>query len=572
MDARVAAWLARDPDPSTRAALEAAARAGDTAELERAFAGRLAFGTAGLRGVLGPGPARMNRLVVRETTAGLAAYLLAQVPGAQQRGVVVGYDGRVLSRELAQDTASVLAARGIVAHLFTREAPTPLCAFAVRELGAAAGVVVTASHNPPEYNGYKVYWGNGAQIIPPHDSGIAAAIDEAARRDVPWIELDIARARGLVRELGDEMTERYLAGVAGLSVHSRGDARGRLRLAYTPLHGVGARVAEEALRRAGFERVSTVASQREPDGRFPTVRFPNPEEPGAMDAVLALAAETQAELAVANDPDADRFAAAVRTPGGYRMLTGNEIGVLLGADRLEHAAPGDLVVTTIVSSRLLGVMARAKGAAYAETLTGFKWIANVGLERETRGERFVFGYEEALGYTLGGLVRDKDGISALVGFAELAASLAERGDTVLTLLERIARQHGLYVSGQKSLALAPGRAGPGIGDRLRGAPPSRVGGRRVTRVTDVLAGTWRDADGSTGVTGLPPSDVLVYALEGDARVIVRPSGTEPKLKCYYELRETVTTSEVMPAAEARAQAALAALMATHQAELAALER
>jgi phosphomannomutase len=568
MDPRVAAWLARDPDPRTRAELEAADRAGDLAELERAFAGRLAFGTAGLRGVLGPGPARMNRLVVRETSAGLGAYLLARVPGAEKRGVVVAYDGRVLSKEFAQDTAAVLAARGIVTHLFGREAPTPLCAFAVRELGAAAGVMVTASHNPPEYNGYKVYWGNGAQIIPPHDTGIAAAIDEAALVELPWRDLADARARGLVRELGDELLERYLAGVAGLSVHTATPARARLRLAYTPLHGVGARVAEQALRRAGFDSISTVASQREPDGRFPTVRFPNPEEPGAMDAVLALARETGADLAVANDPDADRFAAAVRTPTGYRMLTGNEIGVLLGADQLEHARPGALVVTTIVSSRLLGVMAASRGVAYAETLTGFKWIANVGLEREAQGEHFIFGYEEALGYTLGGLVRDKDGISALVGFAELAAALAERGETVLHLLERIAREHGLYVSAQKSLALAPGGAGPGMGARLRAAPPARVGGRRVTRATDVLTGTWRDADGNTGATGLPASDVLVYALEGDARVIVRPSGTEPKLKCYYELREAVAAGETMAAAEARAQAALAALVAAHQAELA----
>ncbi len=569
MDPRVAAWLRRDPDPFTRAELKRLVDAGDTAGVERAFAGRLEFGTAGLRGVLGPGPARMNRLVVRETTAGLARHLVATVDRAAERGVVIGYDGRVLSRELAHDTACVLAACGIRARLFDRMLPTPICAFAVRELEAAAGVMVTASHNPPEYNGYKVYWENGAQIIPPHDTGIAAEIDRAAREEIPWRELDDARTAGLVEMLGPEILARYLAGVASLSIHPRSPARARLRIAYTPLHGVGAVVAEAALAAAGFGEVRTVASQREPDGRFPTVRFPNPEEPGAMDAVLALGEDMRADLAMANDPDADRLAVAVRRPeGGFRVLTGNEVGVLLGWDRIAQATPRGLVVTTIVSSRQLGALARARGVGYAETLTGFKWIANEGLRREAQGERFVFGYEEALGYTVGGLVRDKDGVSALVCFAEMAASLAARGETVLDLLETLAREVGLYVTAQRSLALAPGAPRPG--DVLRKSPPAAIAGRRVERSVDVLAGTARTAGGRTEQIALPSSDVLVYELAGDARVVVRPSGTEPKLKCYYELRETVGAAEAMGAAEARARAGLDALVREHQAELTAL--
>jgi phosphomannomutase len=569
MDARVERWLARDPDPETRRALEEAVARGDQTEIERAFAGRLEFGTAGLRGILGVGPARMNRLVVRETTAGLAVYLGEQVPDAKRRGVVVGHDARRGSRLFAEDAASMLAALGFRAHLFSREGPTPLCAYAVRQLHAAAGIMVTASHNPPEYNGYKVYWENGAQIIPPHDAGIAAAIDEAARQALPWCELSVARGRGLVTDLGEEHEEAYLAGVAALSTHARTPKRSGLAIAYTPLHGVGARLAEAALRRAGFCDLHSVPSQREPDGNFPTVRFPNPEEPGAMDAVIGLAAEIGAPLACANDPDADRLAVAVRRrDGSYRMLTGNEVGVLLGWDRMQRAPANGLVVTTIVSSRLLGVMAGAQGLAYAETLTGFKWIANEGLAREGKGEQFLFGYEEALGYTIGGLVRDKDGISALVCFAEMAADCAEQGESVLDRLATLARRFGLYQTAQKSLALDPQRAAS-VGDRLRATPPRSIAGRPVEAVDDLLLGRRTFADGRAEVLRLPPSDVLVYALADEARVVVRPSGTEPKLKCYYEMRHSVSAGEEFDAAEARGAQALARVIEAHQRELAA---
>jgi phosphomannomutase len=567
MTAEARDWIAKDPDPETRAKLEEVLAKGDVAELGRAFAARLEFGTAGLRGIVGPGPARMNRLVVQETTAGLAAYLIAKVPAARTRGVIVGYDGRTHSRLFAEDVATVLAASGVVAHCFTREMPTPVCAFAVQRLGAAAGVVVTASHNPPEYNGYKVYWENGAQIIPPHDQGIARAIDEAARGRVAAMPIDEARRAGLVKPIGEELLESYLAGVMAASVHRGGNRA--LRIAYTPLHGVGAAVAEAALAKAGFTEVSTAASQRQPDGRFPTVRFPNPEEAGAMDAVIGLARERGADLACANDPDADRFAVAVRQKdGAYRMLSGNDIGALLGWDLLRAPPANALVVTTIVSSRLLSVLARARGVAYAETLTGFKWIANAGLVHEAKGGRFLFGYEEALGYCIGSLVRDKDGISALVAFCELAAAEAEAGKTVLDRLEAIAREHGLFVTAQKSLALSPERRA--LGELLRHEPPTMIAGRRVEVTTDVLRGEQRQADGSKQALALPASDVLIYDLEGAARVIVRPSGTEPKLKCYYELRTAVGRDEPHADAERRAGAELDALAGVHQQELASL--
>ena len=564
MDARVQSWLARDPDPNTQAALRQLVASANTREIADAFAGRLSFGTAGLRGILGPGPARMNRLVIRETTVGLATHLLTTVEYAPRRGVGVGYDGRIMSREFAEDATTVLAACGIKAYLFDRPLPTPVCAFAVRELGAAAGVMVTASHNPPEYNGYKVYWANGAQIIPPQDVDIAAAIAAAAQRPIPWCDLAEARRSELAVTIGDALLEHYHAGIAALALHEPTATRARLRIAYSPLHGVGAATALAALQRAGFTDVHSVASQSEPDGRFPTVHFPNPEEPGTMDAVLALAGEIGADLAIANDPDADRLAVAVRRADGtYRLLTGNEVGSLLGWDCLARAPANAVVVSTIVSSRLLGVMARARCVAYAETLTGFKWIANVGLEREAHGERFVFGYEEAMGYSVGGLVRDKDGISALVAMAQLAAALADQGDSILGLLERIAREHGLYVTCQRSLAAENASS---LGDTLRAAPPPIIGGRRVVKTIDAL----RDSEGidRTLTPAPPPTDVLVYELAGDARVVVRPSGTEPKIKCYYELRETVDPGESFASAEAHAQAALAALVSAHQTQLA----
>lgn len=571
MDRRVSLWLARDPDPETRAELERIVAAGDNDEIERRLSRRLTFGTAGLRGVLGAGNSRMNRLVVRETTAGLGAYLLQTVAGAATRGVVVGYDGRHNSEIFSQDAASVLAALGIAVHLFEHEVPTPLCAFAVRHLGAAAAVVVTASHNPAAYNGYKVYWENGAQIIPPHDAGIAAAIERAARAEIPWCNAAEARSAGRIRSLGESTVAAYLDAIAQLSIHDSCPERGALRVAYTPLHGVGWQVARRALEGAGFTSVEVVAAQRDPDPDFPTVAFPNPEEAGAMDAALALASDMRADVIIANDPDADRLCVGIPdSAGGYRLLTGDQVGLLLGADFIAAAPARSVVGTTIVSSRMLSVVAHAHGVGFFETLTGFKWLVARGIAHEEQGERFLFAYEEALGYAIGSAVRDKDGISAMIAVLELAADCARRRTTLQEQLEILYRQHGLFLTRQQSVALDPDRHGPNVGDLLRSDPPTSIGGRAVRSVADLHTGVHKTTDGSEEQLDLPTSDVLIFQLAGDARVVVRPSGTEPKLKCYYEVCEQVGAGEPFRVAEGRANAALCDLATAHQAEIHAL--
>ncbi|MBM4358588.1 MAG: phospho-sugar mutase [Deltaproteobacteria bacterium] len=554
--ARAEEWLAHDPDAETRAEL-APLIASRSPELIDRFAGPLKFGTAGLRGVLGAGESRMNRAVVRRATLGLARYLLAHEPEAMTRGVVVGYDGRKLGREFAEDTAAVLLASGIPVHLSERVCPTPLVAFAVTDLGAVAGVMVTASHNPPEYNGYKAYARNGAQIIPPADTSIAAEIEAGPHADaIELRDLAEARASGALRDLGEDVRRRYLDAVAGLFDPNTGDRS--LSIVYTPLHGVGLELCAQALGEAGFTNVYIVREQAEPDGNFPTVEFPNPEEKGALDLALELARAKNAELILANDPDADRLAAVVRTKdGGYRQLTGNDVGVLLGHHRLERDAanpkPGrPLVITTIVSSPLLGVIAEKVGAGYDETLTGFKWIANKAMEREaSEGARFVFGYEEALGYSVGTVARDKDGIGAAVVLAVLAAELHAQGKTLLDELERIGTLFGSFVSRQRSLGY-PGAEGTrtmaGLMAKLRASPPTEVAGVAVRRLTDCLARTRTDASGTSAIS-LPKSDVLILDLDGGHRVIARPSGTEPKLKIYFDVRLPAGT----PTAELRAE-------------------
>src|SRR4051812_36166782 len=370
------AWLAEDPDPTTAGelrALLAACDAGDPAarkDLAERFTGTLEFGTAGLRGILGAGPQRMNRVLVRKVTAGLAAYLLEHAPDARTRGVVIGHDARHNSRAFAEDTARVLGGAGIRSYLAPRPWPTPTTAWATVKLGACAGVMVTASHNPPEYNGYKVYWQNGAQIIPPHDTGIAAEIARVgAAREVPILTPAEARAQGLWRDLDDSVGRAYLAAIAAQERHAGGPGRD-FAIVYTAMHGVGGVWVRDALAQAGFARVHLVAEQFEPDGAFPTVRFPNPEEPGALDLSLALAEASSAELILANDPDADRLAVVARKADGkLTPLTGNEVGVLLGHYCLTETRPRPArasVMTTIVSSPQLGVIARDLGALYDE--------------------------------------------------------------------------------------------------------------------------------------------------------------------------------------------------------------
>ena len=557
--------LAEDPDPATQAelrALLAACDAHDPAalrDLAERFTGALAFGTAGLRGALGAGPQRMNRVLVRKVTAGLAAYLLAHVRDARQRGVVIGHDARRNSRVFAEDTARVLGGAGIPTYLAHRPWPTPTTAWAVTDKSACAGVMVTASHNPPADNGYKVYWGNGAQIIPPHDAGIAAAIALIGRSDrLAMPELDELRRTGTVTDLTEALHDEYLTRVLALRTSPAPDGSG-LVVAYTPMHGVGALSVEGAFARAGLTQLHVEPSQRDPDSEFPTVAFPNPEEKGAMDRVLALAARVSADLVLANDPDADRLAVAVPDGAGYRQLTGDQVGALL-ADYLLAVGPKDrrLVATTIVSSQLLGFLAQQNGVDYRETLTGFKWIGNAAMDYERdHGGRFVMGYEEALGYSVGPLVRDKDGVSAALIFADLTVWNRARKKTVLDHLDDIYRKVGLFVTEQVSLT-RPGADGltqiRAAMTKFRSAPPTEVAGHPIAEIVDL----------SRGEGGLPPSDVLVFKLAGGRRVIMRPSGTEPKLKSYYEVRVAVAAGEPIAEARARGQAELAELRDAHQ--------
>ncbi len=552
--ARALAWAAEDPDPETAAACRALAETADLATLTEHFGTRLEFGTAGLRGALGPGPNRMNQALVRRVTAGLADYLLTHVPTARSAGVAIGFDGRIGSREFAAEAACVLAGRGIPSFLYDDVCPTPQLAHAVVFTGAVAGIMVTASHNPPQDNGYKVYWGNGAQIVPPHDHGISAAVDAVAGLETLRLpSLAVARAEGLVRTVPEAALADYLHQVAGLRVHRETG----LRIVYTAMHGVGRRLIEQVLVPAGHTDLHLVAEQADPDGRFPTVRFPNPEEPGALDLALALAAKVGADLVVANDPDADRLAVAVpRGDGTWRPLSGNEVGCLLAEDLLTHGGQEAhrLVATTVVSSALLSRIAATHGADYAETLTGFKWIANAALRHEATGGRFVVGYEEALGYSAGPVVRDKDGVSAALLLCDLAAFEKARGRTLLDAVESLARKYGLYVSGQKSLTL-PGADGARqiremMAD-LRRAPPTAFADTPVVAVRDLAVPTRPD---------LPAADVLAWDLEGGGRVLARPSGTEPKIKFYFEAREPVAPEEALGAADARARTRLGAWM------------
>ncbi|MEO8878673.1 MAG: phospho-sugar mutase [Polyangiaceae bacterium] len=571
--------MAGDPDSTTRAELEALLAAPDITKTDLAdrFAGALEFGTAGLRGVIGAGPNRMNRAVVRRTSLGLANFLLATFgEAAKTRGVVIGFDGRTLSPELADETSRVLAAAGIRSHLFSDFAPTPLTAFAVAKLNAVAGVMVTASHNPPEYNGYKVYAANAAQIIPPVDAAIAKAIDATPPAiDVPMLTAEDAKKSGLVQPVAASVTRAYLDAAKKLSRRADGDRT--LSIVYTAMHGVGNKLAMIALAEAGFTNVHTVKEQAEPDAKFPTVAFPNPEEKGAMDLSFAAAEEFEADLILANDPDADRLAVAVparkieekneEKPQKYVQLTGNQVGVLLGHYLLSEKRPGEenrLVANSIVSSPELGQIAKQMGVRFEETLTGFKWIANRAMELEQKEKlTFVFGYEEALGYTVGDVVRDKDGITAAVMIAELAAVLRLENKTLLDELESIARKYGLFVSQQVSLTKKGARGLAEIGaimSKLRNNPPGKIGPLAVSAFVDVEAGTRKvlgsGSAGKAAPIALPTSNVLVFELEGGSRVIARPSGTEPKIKFYFDVRGDVREGEPFAAAEARARETL----------------
>ena len=562
-DART--WAAQDPDPATAATLTELVRlAGGGAaaarqELADSFGGTLQFGTAGLRAALGPGPNRMNRVVVRRAAAGFTAFLTGAVtqasPGTRPRAVV-GYDARHNSDIFAEETAAVLTAAGVETFLMPGPLPTPLLAYAVRALECDGGVMVTASHNPPQDNGYKVYLGRhaveesgrGAQIVAPYDALIAAEIDAVgelsgvALATEGWTVLDPSVAAG------------YEAAVAALAQPERFPAR-ELRIVLTPMHGVGGGTAVAVLHAAGFADVTLVREQAEPDPDFPTVNFPNPEEPGALDLALETAARVDADIVIANDPDADRAAVAAKDPdtGAWRMLRGDEVGALLGAHIVARLAAGGgsrsgeptagVFANSIVSSRLLARIAAAAGFAHEETLTGFKWIARVpGL---------LYGYEEALGYCVApSLVRDKDGISAAVLIAEFAAAAKADGKTIFDTLDELYLVHGLHASDQLSIRVADLGLLDAMMNRLRVSPPESFGGSAVETVTDLAEGSAQ----------LPPTDGLLYLTKDSSRIIIRPSGTEPKLKCYLEVIRSVGSAAELPEARHEARAALDAVL------------
>jgi phosphomannomutase len=524
--AEVEAWIADDVDQAAAAQLQALLDAGDQAELDERFAAPLTFGTAGLRGPLRAGPNGMNPTVVRRAAAGIAAWLADN--GRSGAPVVVGFDARYGSLDFARDSAAIFAAAGFDARLLPRVLPTPVLAFAVQHLGAAAGVMVTASHNPPQDNGYKVYTADGAQIVPPADTQIESAIQAvASARAIPLAEQGVT-------VLGEEIVTSYIDAVASLI----GAGPRELRIVHTAMHGVGSETLRTVFARAGFADVIPVPQQEQPDPDFPTVSFPNPEEPGALDLALALARERHADIVIANDPDADRCAVAVPLAGGgWRMLRGDEVGVLLADWLLQQGVRGTYA-TTIVSSSMLSALAAKHGVGYAETLTGFKWISRAAPD-------LVFGYEEALGYAVAPeLVRDKDGISAALRVAELAATLNAAGSSLPQRLDELAAEYGRYATDQVSVRVDDLTVIDDTMRRVRAAPPATLLGQPVT-VEDLL----------------PDADVVRWRWPG-GRVVVRPSGTEPKLKAYLEVVEPSGSAEAAAGALAELRDEIAEIVTT----------
>jgi len=533
------AWLAQDPDPETRTELStllAQAESGSPSALAAVhsrFDTRLEFGTAGLRGELAAGPNRMNRVLVSQTAAGLATFLLDRARDATPPSVVIGFDGRKNSRIFATDTAEIMAGAGIKAVLLPRPLPTPVLAFAVRHKHTSAGIMVTASHNPPHDNGYKVYLGDadhGSQIVPPADTAIAHHIDQVASQQlVPELP------RSTAYETADEsIIDAYVHVTASIALRPSVQPT----VVYTPMHGVGWEIACRVFTEAGFDEPTVVREQVAPDSAFPTLAFPNPEEPGALDLSFKTARTIGADLIVANDPDADRLAIALPdagTPSGYRRLTGNEVGSLLGwfiAERAAGSGEGGTLAASIVSSPALARVASAYGLRFEETLTGFKWVSRVA--------NLTFGFEEALGYLVNpATVRDKDGISAAVLFLDLAARLASRGETAIDMLDRFAERFGYFASDQVSIRVTDLSAISRVMTTLREHPPQSIGRFTVERIDDFVS----------GFANFPPSDVVRIYLVGGARVMIRPSGTEPKLKIYID-----SSSNEGSVAERRARA------------------
>ncbi len=544
--AEATAWLAADPDERDRSELssllaEADANPEAAADLADRFTGRLRFGTAGLRGAVGAGPNRMNHVTVTRATAALASWLRDRGPSAAGAGVVIGHDARHRSDEFARQTARVLAGAGIRVHALPGRVPTPFLAFAVPKLRAAAGVMITASHNPRADNGYKLYLSDGAQVVPPTDTEIEALIDEVGPvSTVPMAAGDSP----LISRPDDELEQVYLDAVCALVPPPASAAW--LRFVYTPLHGVAGRLALRAFEQAGFPAPDAVAAQFEPDPEFPTVNYPNPEEPGTLDLALAQARRSAADLVIANDPDGDRLAVAAPdadAPGGWRILTGDQVGALLGAFLLRRMSSDpatnlhqQLFVSTIVSGTLFSRIVTTAGAQYAQTLTGFKWISRAADLREDA--RFAFGYEEALGYDIGNVVKDKDGISAALAILSLAAVARSVGESLLDAYNALEVSYGVHLTEQVNLPCATTTE---VMARLRAVAPAELAGQPVTSITDYTGGSW----------DLPSADVLSYQMPG-ARVVIRPSGTEPKIKAYLEVVQPVSQGRL---SEARRDAA-----------------
>lgn len=519
-------WLLNDPDEITRSETQnLISESGD--EIIRRFGGSLLFGTAGIRGPRGAGPMRMNRLMVRVVASAIAKKLLEDTQNDEVPLVVVGYDARHQSQVFAEDSARVLATHGIKCLILPEPLPTPVLAYTLLSQRAKAGIMVTASHNPAEDSGYKVYWEDGAQITTPIDTQIAEKIDYIN----PPLDMDLADLDDpLITKGGSGLVEKYVD-FACSCVSS--DTQREISIVYTPLHGVGKETFVQVFEKVGFEDLAIVAAQADPDPDFPTVSFPNPEEEGTLDLAIELADTENADLVIANDPDADRLAVVINHGKEWRHLNGNEIGVLLAEHLLNRGQEADrLVVTTVVSSRLLSKLADFHKVKYAETLTGFKWIVRPGLEDAT--SRFIFGYEEALGFAIDDSVRDKDGITAALLFAELAARLKSEGKTAINLLEDLWKRHGVH---KTSLVTQRFTAETDISSDLmsplRNSPPKQIAGCNIVESFDLM----------TPVKEFPATDAIVFILE-KGRVVIRPSGTEPMVKIYVEAIESVINDDI----------------------------
>ena len=504
-------WISQDPDAETISELEQLIQNSDEAGLAERFGSRIGFGTAGLRGLIGAGPNRMNRVLVSQAAAGIAKYLKDNF---DDPSVVIGYDARKNSNVFAKDSAEIFAGFGIRAFLFPELAATPLVAYAVRNLGASAGVMVTASHNPPGDNGYKVYDHTGSQIISPMDAEIAKHIDEFAKSG---LVTELARSDSFL-EVPPSVRAGYAQSVSGLlNKHS---GRKDIKIVYSAMHGVGASFIEEIFKLSGLTSPTQVLSQQQPDGKFPTVVFPNPEEPGAMDESMATATKHNADLVLVNDPDADRLAVAFkRADGSYQQLTGDQLGLILGEEMAARASREGLtgsLACSIVSSSALGKVAEHYGFGFEQTLTGFKWVSRV--------PNLIFGYEEALGYCVDwNQVRDKDGLSAAVIVADIASALASQGYTLGDQLEKLMQRYGYFSTGQISIRVTDLSVISNIMQNLRANPPAEIAG---------VAAQFQDLNQKSG--DLPATDALKFTLDDGRTVIVRPSGTEPKLKCYLQ--------------------------------------